>query len=64
MAADSDPETEVFEITDFTTASEWERYGIQEFLVISPGANCEVIISESKCNLLLSSVSISLANSG
>uniref|UniRef100_A0A8C5BDB5 Rab3 GTPase-activating protein catalytic subunit n=1 Tax=Gadus morhua TaxID=8049 RepID=A0A8C5BDB5_GADMO len=156
MAADSDPETEVFEITDFTTASEWERfvsrveevlndwkligssagrgeytsgtweeksqeinfadfkfsithhylkqesdksdlkeeleedafplamqdllcmnndfpprahclvrwYGMREFLVISPGANCEAITSESKCNLLLSSVSISLANSG
>ncbi|XP_074519862.1 rab3 GTPase-activating protein catalytic subunit isoform X2 [Halichoeres trimaculatus] len=161
MAADSDPETEVFEITDFTTASEWERfvsrveevlndwklvgssagrfspekgayttgtwlekskdinfadfkffithfilkqegendnekekieedafpaamqdllcmnndfpprahclvrwYGIQEFVIISPGANCEAIISESKCNLLLSSVSIALANSG
>uniref|UniRef100_A0A4W6EKX4 Rab3 GTPase-activating protein catalytic subunit n=1 Tax=Lates calcarifer TaxID=8187 RepID=A0A4W6EKX4_LATCA len=152
MAADSDPESEVFEITDFTTASEWERfvsrveevlndwkligkspgklslekgeyttgtwgeksqdinfadfkffithyflkqecekddekdkleedafplamqdllcmnndfpprahclvrwYGIREFVVISPGANCEAIISESKCNLLLSS---------
>ncbi|KAJ3592039.1 hypothetical protein NHX12_007169 [Muraenolepis orangiensis] len=39
-------------------------YGMREFLVISPGANCEAIISESKCNLLLSSVSISLANSG
>uniref|UniRef100_A0AAY5KSR0 Rab3 GTPase-activating protein catalytic subunit n=1 Tax=Esox lucius TaxID=8010 RepID=A0AAY5KSR0_ESOLU len=26
MAADSDPESEVFEITDFTTASEWERF--------------------------------------
>uniref|UniRef100_A0A3Q3MHA5 Rab3 GTPase-activating protein catalytic subunit n=1 Tax=Labrus bergylta TaxID=56723 RepID=A0A3Q3MHA5_9LABR len=26
MAADNDPETEVFEITDFTTASEWERF--------------------------------------
>uniref|UniRef100_A0A8C9EHA4 Uncharacterized protein n=1 Tax=Pavo cristatus TaxID=9049 RepID=A0A8C9EHA4_PAVCR len=26
MAADSEPESEVFEITDFTTASEWERY--------------------------------------
>ncbi|XP_068439010.1 rab3 GTPase-activating protein catalytic subunit isoform X3 [Clinocottus analis] len=161
MAADSDPESEVFEITDFTTASEWERfvskveevlndwkligsgagssalqrgeftsgswgekaqeiqfadfkfhithhflkqeceqdsgkdqleedafplamqdllcmnndfpprahclvrwYGIREFVVISPGANCEAIISESKCNLLLSSISISLANSG
>ncbi|KAM6987009.1 rab3 GTPase-activating protein catalytic subunit [Aplochiton taeniatus] len=158
MAADSDPESEVFEITDFTTASEWERfvsrveevlndwkligssagkspekgeytsgtweektqdinfadfkfcvahhylkqesdggkeepeedafpmamqdllcmnndfpprahclvrwYGMREFVVISPGANCEAIISESKCNLLLSSISISLANSG
>ncbi|XP_039990752.1 rab3 GTPase-activating protein catalytic subunit isoform X2 [Xiphias gladius] len=161
MAADSDPESEVFEITDFTTASEWERfvsrveevlndwklignatgklslekgeytsgtwgeksqdinfadfkffithyflkqesekcdgkdrleedafplamqdllcmnndfpprahclvrwYGIREFVVITPGTNCEAIISESKCNLLLSSVSISLANSG
>ncbi|KAM3862415.1 rab3 GTPase-activating protein catalytic subunit isoform 2-T2 [Diretmus argenteus] len=161
MAADSDPESEVFEITDFTTASEWERfvsrveevlndwkligssagklspgkgeytsgtweekcqeinfadfkfsithhylkqesdegdgkeepeedafplamqdllcmnndfpprahclvrwYGMREFLVISPGANCEAIISESKCNLLFSSISISLANSG
>ncbi|KAF7646725.1 hypothetical protein LDENG_00183410 [Lucifuga dentata] len=161
MTGDSDPESEVFEITDFTTASEWERfvsrveevlndwkligssagklspkkgeytsgiwgeksqeihfadfkfsvthhflkqesdkdddkeepeedayplamqdllcmnndfpprahclvrwYGIREFLVISPGANCEAVISESKCNLLLSSISISLANSG
>uniref|UniRef100_A0A4W4HID2 Rab3 GTPase-activating protein catalytic subunit n=1 Tax=Electrophorus electricus TaxID=8005 RepID=A0A4W4HID2_ELEEL len=160
MAADSDPESEVFEITDFTTASEWERfisrveevlndwkligsnfgkppekgeytsrtwdeksrdinfadfrfsithhylkqecvesegredveedafplamqdllcmnndfpprahclvrwYGVREFVVISPGANCEAIISESKCNLLLSSVSIALANTG
>ncbi|XP_047465417.1 rab3 GTPase-activating protein catalytic subunit isoform X2 [Mugil cephalus] len=161
MAADNDPESEVFEITDFTTASEWERfvsrveevlndwkltgnsavklspekgeytsgtwgehsqdihfadfkffithyflkqdcegddgkdkleedalpmamqdllcmnndfpprahclvrwYGLREFVVISPGANCEAIISESKCNLLLSSISISLANSG
>uniref|UniRef100_A0A8C7YFB3 Uncharacterized protein n=1 Tax=Oryzias sinensis TaxID=183150 RepID=A0A8C7YFB3_9TELE len=25
MAADSDHEADVFEITDFTTASEWER---------------------------------------
>ncbi|XP_014028939.1 rab3 GTPase-activating protein catalytic subunit isoform X1 [Salmo salar] len=160
MAADSDPESEVFEITDFTTASEWERfvsrveevlndwklignnsskppekgeytsgtweektqdinfadfkfsvthhclkqeseegegkeepeedafptamqdllcmnndfpprahclvrwYGMREFVVISPGANCEAVISESKCNLLLSSISISLANTG
>uniref|UniRef100_A0A672P2B0 Rab3 GTPase-activating protein catalytic subunit n=1 Tax=Sinocyclocheilus grahami TaxID=75366 RepID=A0A672P2B0_SINGR len=128
MAADSDPESEVFEITDFTTASEWERFisrveevlndwkligsGVgkplekgeltsgsweettqeisfsdfrfsithhclkQEsaenesrddgvcFVVISPGANCEAVVSESKCNLLLSSVSIALANTG
>nr|XP_043869718.1 rab3 GTPase-activating protein catalytic subunit isoform X2 [Solea senegalensis] len=161
MAADSDPESEVFEITDFTTASEWERfvsrieevlndwklignsagqlpvekgeynrcswgekaqeinfadfkflithyfliqeqetndekdkheedafplamqdllcmnndfpprahclvrwYGVREFVVITPGTNCEAIISESKCNLLHSSISISLANSG
>ncbi|XP_074476554.1 rab3 GTPase-activating protein catalytic subunit isoform X3 [Sebastes fasciatus] len=161
MAADSDPESDVFEINDFTTASEWERfvskveevlndwkligssaghvtpekgeytsgnwgeksqdinfadfkfyithyflkqecekdngtdkleedafpmamqdllcmnndfpprahclvrwYGIREFVVITPGTNCEAIISESKCNLLLSSISISLANSG
>ncbi|XP_039643316.1 rab3 GTPase-activating protein catalytic subunit isoform X2 [Perca fluviatilis] len=161
MAADSDPESEVFEITDFTTASDWERfvsrveevlnewklignssgnltpekgeytsgtweeksqdihfadfkfyithyflkqecekdngkdkleedtfplamqdllcmnndfpprahclvrwYGIREFVVINPGTNCEAIISESKCNLLLSSISISLTNSG
>uniref|UniRef100_A0A8I5KRB1 RAB3 GTPase activating protein catalytic subunit 1 n=1 Tax=Homo sapiens TaxID=9606 RepID=A0A8I5KRB1_HUMAN len=28
MAADSEPESEVFEITDFTTASEWERDGV------------------------------------
>uniref|UniRef100_A0A673XL08 Rab3 GTPase-activating protein catalytic subunit n=1 Tax=Salmo trutta TaxID=8032 RepID=A0A673XL08_SALTR len=39
-------------------------YGMREFVVISPGANCEAIISESKCNLLLSSISISLANTG
>uniref|UniRef100_A0A8C1Z1V5 Rab3 GTPase-activating protein catalytic subunit n=1 Tax=Cyprinus carpio TaxID=7962 RepID=A0A8C1Z1V5_CYPCA len=146
MAADSDPESEVFEITDFTTASEWERFtlcklcsdwsdvpgeitsgsweehtqeinfadfrfsithhclkqesaetvsllsdvcplalqdllcvnndfpprahclvrwfGVREFLVISPGAHCEAVVSESKCNLLLSSVSIALANTG
>lgn len=41
-----------------------DRYGIREFVVITPGTNCEAIISESKCNLLLSSISISLANSG
>ncbi|KAM4697609.1 rab3 GTPase-activating protein catalytic subunit isoform 2-T2 [Rhinophrynus dorsalis] len=159
MAADSDPESEVFEITDFTTASEWERfiskveevlndwkligdspkkppekgeyttgiweekgdevlfadfkfairhhyfvqescekeetedsgedvlpvcmqdllctnndfppvahclvrwYGLREFVVISPAAN-DAVISESKCNLLLSSISIALGNTG
>ncbi|CAG5912367.1 unnamed protein product [Menidia menidia] len=39
-------------------------FGLQEFVVISPGTNCEAIISESKCNLLLSSISISLTSSG
>ncbi|KAM8933756.1 rab3 GTPase-activating protein catalytic subunit isoform 2-T2 [Pelodytes ibericus] len=159
MAADSDPESEVFEITDFTTASEWERfiskveevlndwkligesarkplekgeyttglweekgdevsfadfkfcirhhylaqdpcekeevedlgedsiplsmqdllcpnndfpaiahclvrwYGLREFVVISPAAT-DAVISESKCNLLLSSISIALGNTG
>ncbi|MEE6489088.1 hypothetical protein FKM82_015480 [Ascaphus truei] len=159
MAADSDPESEVFEITDFTTASEWERfiskveevlnewkligdssknppekgeyttgfweekgdevcfadfkfsikhhyflqescekeekedlgedalpvcmqdllctnndfppiahclvrwYGMREFVVITPAAN-DAVISESKCNLLLSSISIALGNTG
>ncbi|KAL9848273.1 rab3 GTPase-activating protein catalytic subunit isoform 1-T1 [Geothlypis trichas] len=160
MAADSEPESEVFEITDFTTASEWERfiskieevlndwkligissgkplekgifttgtweeksdeisfadfkfsvthhylvqepsekdgkeelgedalplpmqdllcmnndfpprahclvrwYGLREFVVIAPAANNDAVISESKCNLLLSSVSIALGNTG
>ncbi|XP_043930878.1 rab3 GTPase-activating protein catalytic subunit isoform X2 [Protopterus annectens] len=160
MAADSDPESEVFEITDFTTSSEWERfiskveevlnewkligstsskpvekgiynsgeweeksteisfadfkfsishhflkqescdrerseeceedalplamqdllcmnndfpprahclvrwYGLREFVVIAPGANSDAVISESKCNLLLSSISIALGNTG
>ncbi|XP_072301479.1 rab3 GTPase-activating protein catalytic subunit [Eucyclogobius newberryi] len=161
MAADDDAETEVFEITDFTTASEWERFvsrleevlndwklignaprksppgkgmftsgvwsektqeinfadfkfsithyvleqdvqndnnesetqeedvfpvamqdllcmnndfpprahclarwfGLREFVVLSPGAHCEAVVSESRCNLLLSSVSIALQNS-
>ncbi|XP_010212834.1 PREDICTED: rab3 GTPase-activating protein catalytic subunit [Tinamus guttatus] len=159
MAADSEPESEVFEITDFTTASEWERfisrieevlndwkligissgkplekgvyttgtweeksdeilfadfkfsvthhylaqgpsekdakeelvedalplpmqdllcmnndfpprahclvrwYGLREFVVIAP-ANNEAVLSESKCNLLLSSISIALGNTG
>ncbi|XP_043847961.1 rab3 GTPase-activating protein catalytic subunit isoform X2 [Dromiciops gliroides] len=160
MAADSEPESEVFEITDFTTASEWERfiskveevlndwklignslgkplekgiftsgtweeksdeisfadfkfsithhflvqessdkegkeevledaipqsmqdllcmnndfpprahclvrwYGLREFVVIAPAVNNDAVLSESKCNLLLSSVSIALGNTG
>ncbi|XP_039198299.1 rab3 GTPase-activating protein catalytic subunit isoform X2 [Crotalus tigris] len=160
MAADSEPESEVFEITDFTTASEWERfisrveevlndwklinissgeplekgvytteiweekaeeitfadfrfsvthhylvqkssdknakdelvedalpvamqdllcmnndfpprahclvrwYGLRELVVIAPATNIEAVLSESKCNLLLSSVSIALGNTG
>nr|XP_045004574.1 rab3 GTPase-activating protein catalytic subunit isoform X2 [Jaculus jaculus] len=160
MAADSEPESEVFEITDFTTASEWERfiskveevlndwkligsclgrplekgiftsgiweersdeisfadfkfsvthhylvqestdkegkdeeledaipqamqdllcmnndfpprahclvrwYGLREFVVIAPAAHSDAVLSESKCNLLLSSVSMALGNTG
>ncbi|XP_067843347.1 rab3 GTPase-activating protein catalytic subunit isoform X3 [Heptranchias perlo] len=161
MAADSDPESEVFEITDFTTASEWERfvskieevlndwkligsiaskslekgeltsgvweeksdeisfadykfsithhylkreslpdkevkeeseedalpeamqdllsmsndfpprahclvrwYGLREFVVIASAASSDAVISESKCNILLSSISIALGNTG
>ncbi|XP_027273560.1 rab3 GTPase-activating protein catalytic subunit isoform X1 [Cricetulus griseus] len=160
MAADSEPESEVFEITDFTTASEWERfiskveevlndwklignslgkplekgiftsgtweersdeisfadfkfsvthhylvqestdkegkdeesedaipqsmqdllcmnndfpprahclvrwYGLREFVVIAPAAQSDAVLSESKCNLLLSSISIALGNTG
>ncbi|CAO2636673.1 Rab3 GTPase-activating protein catalytic subunit [Lemmus lemmus] len=160
MAADSEPESEVFEITDFTTASEWERfiskveevlndwklignslgqplekgiftsgtweersdeisfadfkfsithhylvqestdkegkdeesedaipqsmqdllcmnndfpprahclvrwYGLREFVVIAPAAQSDAVLSESKCNILLSSISIALGNTG
>nr|XP_032813023.1 rab3 GTPase-activating protein catalytic subunit isoform X2 [Petromyzon marinus] len=163
MAADSEPESEVFEITDFTTASEWERFisrveevlndwkligqspslpvrkgeyttgtweeeteevmfanfrfsvihhylkqesidgkeargeaaedddalpeamqdlvsmdndfsprahclvrwnGLRNFVIIAPSAASEAVITESKCNLLLSSVSIALGNTG
>ncbi|MGH0139672.1 UNVERIFIED_CONTAM: hypothetical protein FKN15_069910, partial [Acipenser sinensis] len=39
-------------------------YGVREFVIISPGANNDAVISESKCNLLLSSVSIALGNTG
>ncbi|XP_019516887.1 PREDICTED: rab3 GTPase-activating protein catalytic subunit, partial [Hipposideros armiger] len=40
------------------------RYGLREFVVIAPAANSEAVLSESKCNLLLSSVSIALGNTG
>lgn len=40
------------------------RYGLREFVVIAPAANNDAVISESKCNLLLSSVSIALGNTG
>ncbi|NWU78467.1 RB3GP protein, partial [Onychorhynchus coronatus] len=39
-------------------------YGLREFVVIAPAANNEAVVSESKCNLLLSSVSIALGNTG
>ncbi|XP_042324468.1 rab3 GTPase-activating protein catalytic subunit isoform X3 [Sceloporus undulatus] len=39
-------------------------YGLREFVVIAPGANNDAILSESKCNLLLSSISIALGNTG
>lgn len=40
------------------------RYGLREFVVIAPAANSDAVLSESKCNLLLSSVSIALGNTG
>ncbi|KAF2985064.1 hypothetical protein EK904_012663, partial [Melospiza melodia maxima] len=39
-------------------------YGLREFVVIAPAANNDAVISESKCNLLLSSISIALGNTG
>uniref|UniRef100_A0A5F8GGZ1 Rab3 GTPase-activating protein catalytic subunit n=1 Tax=Monodelphis domestica TaxID=13616 RepID=A0A5F8GGZ1_MONDO len=39
-------------------------YGLREFVVIAPAANNDAVLSESKCNLLLSSVSIALGNTG
>uniref|UniRef100_A0A8C5WWA4 Rab3 GTPase-activating protein catalytic subunit n=1 Tax=Laticauda laticaudata TaxID=8630 RepID=A0A8C5WWA4_LATLA len=39
-------------------------YGLRELVVIAPAANNEAVLSESKCNLLLSSVSIALGNTG
>ncbi|MBZ3890108.1 Rab3 GTPase-activating protein catalytic subunit [Sciurus carolinensis] len=40
------------------------RYGLREFVVIAPAAHSDAVLSESKCNLLLSSVSIALGNTG
>ncbi|NXB69989.1 RB3GP protein, partial [Donacobius atricapilla] len=42
----------------------WYVYGLREFVVIAPAANNDAVVSESKCNLLLSSVSIALGNTG
>ncbi|NXE62208.1 RB3GP protein, partial [Calcarius ornatus] len=42
----------------------WYVYGLREFVVIAPAANNDAVISESKCNLLLSSISIALGNTG
>uniref|UniRef100_A0A7M4E8L7 Rab3 GTPase-activating protein catalytic subunit n=1 Tax=Crocodylus porosus TaxID=8502 RepID=A0A7M4E8L7_CROPO len=39
-------------------------YGLREFVVIAPAANSDAVLSESKCNLLLSSISIGLGNTG
>ncbi|NXX86160.1 RB3GP protein, partial [Urocolius indicus] len=39
-------------------------YGLREFVVLAPAANNDAILSESKCNLLLSSISIALGNTG
>eukprot|EP00069_Balaena_mysticetus_P013551 bmy_22082T0 len=36
------------------------RYGLREFVVIAPAANNDAVLSESKCNLLLSSVQVPL----
>ncbi|XP_051003260.1 rab3 GTPase-activating protein catalytic subunit isoform X2 [Acomys russatus] len=39
-------------------------YGLREFVVIAPAAHSDAVLSESKCNLLLSSISIALGNTG
>lgn len=41
--------------------SRW--YGLKEFIVISPAEEAEVVDSESKCHLLLSSIGIAATNS-
>lgn len=38
------------------------RYGLQEFMVISPADRNKIIDNESRAKVLLSSVSIALAN--
>jgi hypothetical protein len=40
------------------------RYGLQEFLVITPSQTSAAIDSESRAKILLSSVSIALNNTG
>ncbi|KAB1278837.1 Rab3 GTPase-activating protein catalytic subunit, partial [Camelus dromedarius] len=49
---------------DEVLEGENNRYGLREFVVIAPAANNDAVLSESKCNLLLSSVSIALGNTG
>uniref|UniRef100_A0A8C4QM23 Rab3 GTPase-activating protein catalytic subunit n=1 Tax=Eptatretus burgeri TaxID=7764 RepID=A0A8C4QM23_EPTBU len=39
-------------------------FGLRSFVVIVPAAPAEAVITESKCNLLLSSISIALGNTG
>ena len=41
----------------------FNRYGLKEFLVIHPAEDTEAVDSESKCHLLLSSISIAATNS-
>ena len=40
------------------------RYGVQDFVILSPATDIEAILSESKVKLLLSSVSIALSEAG
>ena len=39
------------------------RYGVKEFIVISPAEDAEAVDNESKCHLLLSSIGIAATNS-
>jgi hypothetical protein len=43
--------------------SSFPRYGLKEFLVLSPSVENVALTTESRCHLLLSSVSMALANS-